>query len=237
MKLNIFTTTRKDGLFTKEKKYYPNLTKEEIDKLYDNKVNKLFRNNNINNYYIMNNKNDKIGKKTITNNNKSSKDYIYILKEDNINTPVLVETDDDPVIVGYAKDENDKTTVAIGLGTIENLNNDLIRNMTEALMMETNAATFEMTFYIGPCPTKENYIIDKSTELNEKVFKKSIEDINNEIHLDIRYTIFNELYLEIVDPNNIYFDSTDTVSTDKYYSKLGNKAGKHATCILFTKED
>lgn len=239
MKLNIFTSTRLDGIFTKEKKYYPNLTKEEIDKLYDNKVNKLFKKNNIDikNYYIMNNKNNKIGKKTITSSNKNTKDYIYTLKEDSINTPIIVETDDDPVIVGYAKDENNKTTVAVGLGTIENINNDLIRNMTEALMLETNAATFEMTFYIGPCPSKEKYIIDKKMELNEKIFKKSIEEINNQIHLDIRYTIFNELYLEIVDPNNIYFDSTDTVEADKYYSKIGNKVGKHATCIVFTEEE
>ena len=147
-----------------------------------------------------------------------------------------METSDEPIIVAYATDDDDKQIAVIGKASIENLNNDLIHDMTEILMKESNKATFEMKFYIGPCPSKENYIIDENLELDEKVFKKAVEKIDNKIHLDLRYAIFNQLYLEIVAPEEIYFDSNDTVEDKKYYSDLANKVGRHISCVVFTEE-
>lgn len=239
MKLSIFTSTTKDGIMSKDKKYFPKLNKEEIDSIYKVNIDRFLSKYNLSyeKAIIMNESNKKKSSHTITENNKNYKDRILILKESTKNIPVLVETDDEPIIVAYAEDDDNKQIAVIAKASIENLNNDLIHDMTEILMKESNKATFEMKFYIGPCPSKENFIIDKDLELNDRIFKKAVEKIDNKIHLDLRYAIFNELYMEIVAPEEIYFDSNDTVENSKYFSKLGNKQGKHVTCVVFTDEE
>lgn len=239
MKLNIFTSTINDGIMSNEKKYYPNLSKEEATLLGDLNIKRFLSKYNLDdeNKVILNDSGNKISKEVVTFDKKNPKSKIIMLKESTPLLPVLVQTDDDPVIVASAKNEKEETVVVIAKATLENLKNDLIHEMTEALMKETNAATFEMTFYIGPCPSKENYIISDKSKVEAKIFEKAKEEINGKLHLDLRYAIFNELYLEIVDPNNIYFDSTDTVISPKYFSHLGKKPGKHMTCVVFTKEE
>ena len=110
----------------------------------------------------------------------------------------------------------------------------IFKDYYKILGLDSNKATFEMKFYIGPCPSKENYIIDENLELEEKIFKKAVEKVNNKIHLDLRYAIFNQLYLEIVAPEEIYFDSNDTVENNKYFSTIGKRIGKHISCVVFT---
>lgn len=238
MKLNIFTSTIYDGVMSKRKEFYKNLNKEEIDTIYNINVSKFLSKYNLSseNIVVMNEKNISKASHTVTEKHKGYKDWILLLKENIKKLPILVESNDDPVLVGYAQDESGATTVAISIATIDNLNNNLINEMTEVLMKETDAPTFEMKFYIGPCPSKENYIVDKK-KLTHKMFKKAVEEKDEKAYLDIRYAIFNELYLEIVDPNNIYFDSNDTVTSDKYYSKIGNKKGMQVTCVVFTDEE
>lgn len=239
MKLNIFTSTIKDGIMSNNKKYFPKLTKEEIEIVYNLNIKRFLEGYNLNleDAVKLNDKSNKITSRVVSKENKNYKDKILLLKETTPNIPIIVETDDDPVIVATAKNEEGITMAAISKATLENLSNNLIHEMTEALMKETNAATFEMTFYIGPCPSKENYIVDDKSKVEAKIFEKALEENNNKLYLDLRYAIFNELYLEIVDPSNIYFDSTDTVSSSKYFSKLGEKSGKQVTCIVFTKEE
>ncbi len=238
MKLNIFHSVITDGIMSKDKKYFKDISKDDIEAMYYLKTKRFLQKYNLSNddMIVMNSKNKKIATRVVTRNQKDYKEAVLMLKETTNNLPILVETDDDPVIVASAEDENNKKVAVIGLATIENLKNGLIHEMTESLMKETDKATFEMTFYIGPCPNKENYIVNKE-EVNHKIFEKAIETKKNNTYLDIRYAIFNELYLEIVDPNNIYFDSTDTVTSDKYFSKLGKKEGKHVSCIVFTEEE
>lgn len=239
MKLSIFTSTTKDGVMTKDRKYFPKLNKEEIETVYNINVKNFLSKYNlsIENAIVMDNSNTKKSSHTITADNKKYKDRILVLKECTKNTPVLVECDDEPIIVAYAEDDDNKQIAVIGKATIENLNNDLIHDMTEILMKESNKATFEMKFYIGPCPSKESFIIDENLELDERIFKKAVEKINGKIHLDLRYAIFNELYMEIVAPEEIYFDSNDTVTNTNYYSKLANRNGKHISCVVFTEEE
>lgn len=239
MKLNIFTSTIKDGIMSNNKKYFPNLSKEEVKIIYNLNVKRFLEKYNlrIEDMIKLNDKGNKVTSRVVTDNNKIYKDKILLLKENTTNIPIIVETDDDPVIVATAKNEKNETIAAISKASIENLSNNLIHEMTEILMKETDAATFEMTFYIGPCPSKENYLIQDKSKVNTKFFEKALEEKNKKLYLDLRYAIFNELYLEIVDPNNIYFDSTNTVSSSKYFSEIGNKPGKHLTCIVFKEEN
>ena len=239
MKLNIFTSNVKDGIISKDKKYFPNLTKEEVELLYEVNVRKFLSKYNLDyeKATILNEKNNRMTSHVVTEDNKKLKDKILILKEQTKNIPILVETDDDPVIVGSATDDEDKKIAVIGKASIENLNENLIHEMIEALIKETGRAPFETTFYIGPCPSKENYLIKDKTILKHPLFNSALEKKGRKTYLDIRYAIFNELYLEIVDPNSIYFDSTDTASSSKYYSKIGDKPGRQVTCVVFTDEE
>lgn len=238
MKLNIFHSTITDGIMSKDKKYFKTVTKDDIEAMYYLKTKRFLQKYNLSNedMVVLSKKNKKIATRVVTANQKDYKEAVLMLKESTANLPVLVETDDDPVIVASAEDENNKKVAVIALATIGNLKNGIIHEMTEALMKETDKATFEMTFYIGPCPAKENYVVDKDL-VSDKIFEKAIETKKNNTYLDIRYAIFNELYLEIVDPNNIYFDSTDTVTSEKYFSKIGNKQGQHVACVVFTDEE
>ena len=95
-----------------------------------------------------------------------------------------------------------------------------------------------MTFYIGACPSKEKFIVkDANILTNNQIWKDAITKKQKKVYIDIRFAIFNTLIKEIVDPNFIYFDSTDTTEDNKYFSDLGNKSGKNLVCVVYTNDE
>ena len=117
-----------------------------------------------------------------------------------------------------------------------NLNDDLLTLMVDTLMKETDAPPFEMTFYIGACPSQDNFILDSVDELTSPIWKDTYKKKKKKYYLDIRYAIFNQLIKEIVDPNFIYFDSNDTTESD-YFSDFTDKKGRHLECVVYTDEE
>ena len=91
-----------------------------------------------------------------------------------------------------------------------------------------------MTFYIGACPSQKYYEISKDDKDNT-LFKGAIITKKKKYYLDLRLVIFNILQSEIVDPNMMYFDSTDTVESNEYFSKYNTK-GKTIICIKYIDE-
>ena len=231
MRLNIFRSTTKDGMISEEKEYFPNLTKEEIKMLYQEKLKKVLKKYDISAEKAVFYKNTgEIKAKTITNKQKEYKEKILLLKEKEI--PVIVETDDYPIIVGSVTGE--KELAAIGLGTIENINQNIIHEMIEVLMKKTGKAPFEMIFYIGPCPNKDNLIKNNQMNLsNKRIWEKAII---NEKYIDLRFAIMNLLFLEIVDPNNVYFDSKNPVEDKNFYSSIANRKGKNINVVIYTND-
>lgn len=235
MKLSVLRTTIKDGNFTKEKKYYPNLKKEEINLLYETNINRFFQKAglDIKNYVVMSSKNNLLKSKNITESTKIVKEKILILKSLRPNVAILVETADDPVIVASANN-----TCAVALGTIENINNNILHEMIEALIKETNAAPFEMTFYITSCPSKDTYILPSLEQLTDSyIWKDTYIKKRGKYYLDIRYAIYNQLLYEIVDPNYIYFDSKDSTINQNYYSAIASRPGTNLVCVVYTNEE
>ena len=47
MKLNVFISSQKDGIMSKEKRFFPNLTKEERELLYETTLTRFFERKNI----------------------------------------------------------------------------------------------------------------------------------------------------------------------------------------------
>lgn len=239
MKLNVFVSSQKDGIMSKDKKFFPNLSTEERSLLYETTLTRFFERRNINyeNVIVLPEKNNVIKSRSVTATTKKVKEAILILKDMTKDLCVAVETNDYPVIIATANKEDGHSVSAIALGTIENLNNDLLHEIIESLIKETNAAPFEMTFYIGACPSKEKLIVDPKLLTNSYIWKDTITKNKKNHYLDIRYAIFNTLIKEIVDPNNIYFDSTDTTEDDKYFSNIGEKPGKNLVCVVYTDEE
>lgn len=239
MKLNVFVSSQKDGIMSKNKQFFPNQTTEERELLYKTTLTRFFERKNIkyDNVFVLSAKNNVIKSRSITSINKSSKEAIYILKDTNKDKCIAVETSDYPVIIGTANTSEGNSVSAVALGTIENINNNLLHEIIESLLKETDAAPFEMTFYIGACPSKEKLIVDPNLLTNSYIWKDAIEKKKKKHYLDLRYAIFNTLIKEIVDPNNIYFDSTDTTEDEKYFSDIGNKPGKNLICAVYTDEE
>lgn len=239
MKLNVFVSSQKDGIMSRDKKFFPNLSSEERELLYETTLTRFFAKRNIKyeNVVVLPEKNTEIKSRTATSTTKKVKEAILILKDTTKDLCIAAETNDYPVIIASSKNEKNQSVAAIALGTIENLNNDLLHEMIESLIKETNAAPFEMTFYIGACPSKEKLLVDQALLTNSYIWKGTVTKKKKNYYLDIRYAIFNTLIKEIVDPNNIYFDSTDTTEDDKYFSNLGNKPGKNLVCAVYTDEE
>ena len=84
---------------------------------------------------------------------------------------------------------------------------------------------------------KEKLEVDPNILTNSYIWKDTVTKKKRKHYLDIRYAIFNTLIKEIVDPNNIYFDSTDTIEDEKYFSNLGEKPGKNLVCAVYTDEE
>ena len=240
MKLNIFASTTKDGIMSKDKKFFEKLTTKERELLYETTLKRFFESKGINykEVIIMSENNNKITSRVVTKATIKTKEAILLLKETTPNLTVAVETTDYPIIVASAKGENGKNVCAIALGTIENINNGILHEIIESLIKETNAAPFEMTFYIGACPSQANFLLEDSSILtNNLIWKDTTIKKRKKTYLDLRYAIFNTLISEIVDPNYIYFDSTDTKEDSKYFSNFGEKPGKNLICVVYTNEE
>lgn len=238
MKLNIFASTIEDGIMSTSKDYFPNLKKEERELLYKNTIEKYYKKYNIDskNVFIIPEKANQMKARTITETTKVIKEKILLLKSTTQNLAVAVETIDEPIIVATVNLDDDKSVSAVAQGSIENLNDGLLYEMVEALMKETDAPPFEMTFYIGACPTKEEYVLDSIEHLTSPIWKDAIEKKKNKYYLDIKYAIFNQLIAQIVDPNYIYFDTTSTVTDNKYFSNYKEKQGKNIITVVYTNE-
>lgn len=238
MKLNVFVSSQRDGIMSKDKKYFPNLSTEERELLYETTLTKFFERRNIKyeDVIVLTDKNNKVKSRSVSSVTQKSKESILILKDNNSKC-VAVETNDYPVIIATANTEEGQSVSAIALGTIENINNDLLHEIIESLLKETNAAPFEMTFYVGACPSKEKLTVDPNLLTNSYIWNNTITKNKKKTYVDLRFAIFNALVKEIVDPNNIYFDSTDTTEDEKYFSEIGEKPGKNLVCVVYTDEE
>ena len=234
-KLKIITTRTKDGNFDKNKESFPNLTEEEIELLYNSNLEKLDINRK--NTVIINENNQEEGylilkkgkKKTETNKEA------VVIKDSLTDFFVLAETNDYPVIIGTVKKDDEETAI-IALATLNNLKNEILDKMVGYLIHATGCAPFDINFYISACPNKEDLVITDKNLLKARIFKGAIEKKNGQNYLDIRLAIFNDLYNQIVNPECIYFDSTNTVENKDYYSNIGNRPGKNLIGIVFQED-
>lgn len=240
MKLQILTSTVKDGIMSANRIYFPTLTKEERTLLYDNTVNRFAQKIGLSkeNLIVVEDSGEKT---TVGRANKTKlkmKNKIVLLKSTLKDFIVAVPTTDDPVLIANVPINDKESITAIAKITIDNLNNNILHEIIEVLIKETNKAPFEMTFYISACPFKENLKLNSEENiLSNPIFKKAITKNKNQYYFDIRYAIFDQLVAEIVDPNYIYFSEIDTVTDKNFFSDIGKKSGKQLVCVVYQDEE
>lgn len=240
MKLQILTSTVKDGIMSDKRIYFPTLTKEDRAMLYENTLNRFAQKIGLTkeNIVIIEDTADKITVGKAVKNKQKMKTKITLLKSTTNNLVVAIPTEDDPVIIASAKVNEQESVAAIAKVTLENLNKNILHEIIEALMKETDKAPFEMTFYISSCPTQEEYCVDKENPiLKNDSFKSAVKKIKNNYYFDIKYAIFNQLVSEIVDPNYIYFSEISSVTDTRYFSKIGNRPGQNLVCMVYQDEE
>ena len=117
MKLKVFVSSTKDGIMSKEKKYFPKLTEEERTILYENTLCRFFKKRNLDfkDLIIITEKNNLNASRIATKNNKKIKEMVVILKESTPNLTVAVETTDSPIIIASAKNREGQNVCAISL--------------------------------------------------------------------------------------------------------------------------
>lgn len=237
-KLNIITSFTKDGIMSNDRKYFKNLTKTERDLLYNKTLERFLQKINIstNKCIILNKDNNEYGYKLIGKNKKlNTKKEVIVMKSTTPNFFVGAETVDEPVIIASVT-KNRETVCAIGLGSLENLKNELLDKMVGYLINESGCTPFEITFYISATLKPENVIIKDKEFINSRVLKEGITKENDGYHLDIKLAIFKDLYNQLVDPKLIYFSSDNPITDNRYFTNVGNRAGKNIIGVFFQDE-
>lgn len=237
-KLNIIKSTTKDGIMSIDKDFFPNLTIEERNLLYESTIERFLNKLNIKdkNFTIINEKNTEYGYKLIGKSPKNTtlKETV-VIKSTTKNYFVGVETADDPIIIATVN-KDDQEVCAISLGSVENIHNELLDKIVGYLINETGCTPFDISFYISACPNKENLIITDETLINSRVLKQGITKEKDGYHLDLRFAIVKDLDNQLVDPNKILLDPTNTIDDLNHYSKLAKRNGKHLIGVMFTDE-
>lgn len=240
MKLQIITSTIKDGIMSADRTYFPTLSKEDRTLLYENTITRFTHKIGVSkeNLIVVEDSGEKITVGRASKNKLKMNNKIVLLKSTLKDFIIAVPTADDPVLIASAPINDKESISAIAKITIDNLNNNILHEIIEILIKETNKAPFEMTFYISACPFKENLKLNSEEKiLSNPIFKKAITKNKKQYYFDIRYAIFDQLVAEIVDPNYIYFSEIDTVTDKNCFSTIGKKAGKQLVCVVYQDEE
>ena len=194
-KLNIINSDVKDGIISKDKTYFPNLSEEDINNLYNYNLEKYLKKLNLtlDNAIIINDSNVEEGYLILKSGKikTSTSKEVVIMRSSLKNFYIGVETSDFPVIIGTVKKDNE-IICGICLANLINLDNEILDKLVGYLIMETNCAPYDINFYISKTVGKDKLLIDKKY-INSRVLKDFINKEKNGYYLDIRLAIFNEL--------------------------------------------
>src|SRR5574344_628569 len=110
-KLNIINSDVKDGIISKDKTYFPNLSEEDINNLYNYNLEKYLKKLNLtlDNAIIINDSNVEEGYLILKSGKikTSTSKEVVIMRNSLKNFYIGVETSDFPVIIGTVKKDNE----------------------------------------------------------------------------------------------------------------------------------
>lgn len=205
----IFEGNQKDGIFSRNKKFYPdNYTEKEIEEEIKKSRIKLGNKHNFSGFKMfqveqkMEDNSDYEDDKAviIDDNYMTKKDYFTEI----IPADILIITNkypkialshrmaDCPVLIA---EDRKKGVTAIAHCGIYHINRGLPNALIKSLINHFNSNPEDIYLYIGSHIKKDSYIYDtypkKAT--NKEIWKNAIEEYNNKYKIDLEKAIINQL--------------------------------------------
>lgn len=239
-KIRIFECGKREGIFSRNKKFYPDyLTENEINMQFIEVKKRAASNFNFDYKKIFQAKQKKEnnkeaypdGKYIIINEDYMKKnDYweeiieadILILEEKNKGIVIGNQMADCPIVI--AEDRNKGVTALAHCGA-HYINRLLPQDIIKALQKEYNSNKDDIYVYIGSSAKKETYIYDKypNWATNEELWKNNIINQNNNFYIDMNGAIKKQLHEMGIE--NIEESPINTMTDDRYYSHAASSKG------------
>lgn len=238
--IEIFETGIKDGIMSKNKKFYKeNLTQEEINKIFLETRLKFAKKYNLNGLHIfqalqktpLNKLNYPDGKYiVISEENMTKDDYwseelpadILIISNKYKNIIVGNQMSDCPILI--AEDRRLGVTALAHCGA-SYINRNLPIQTIMALENEYHSNLNDIYVYIGSCIKTESYVYDSypSWATNKEVWKDCIKKEQSIYKIDLVKTIKKQL--KSIGISHIKVSKIDTFKDKNYYSHLAEYNG------------
>lgn len=238
--IEIFETGIKDGIMSKNKKFYKeNLTQEEINKIFLETRLKFAKKYNLNGLHIfqalqktpLNKLNYPDGKYiVISEENMTKEDYwseelpadILIISNKYKNIIVGNQMSDCPILI--AEDRKLGVTALAHCGA-SYINRNLPIQTIMALENEYHSNLNDIYVYIGSCIKTESYIYDSypSWATNKEVWKDCIKKEQSIYKIDLVKAIKKQL--KSIGISHIKVSKIDTFKDKNYYSHLAEYNG------------
>lgn len=238
--IEIFETGIKDGIMSKNKKFYKeNLTQEEINKIFLETRLKFAKKYNLNGLHIfqalqktpLNKLNYPDGKYiVISEENMAKEDYwseelpadILIISNKYKNIIVGNQMSDCPILI--AEDRKLGVTALAHCGA-SYINRNLPIQTIMALENEYHSNLNDIYVYIGSCIKTESYIYDSypSWATNKEVWKDCIKKEQSIYKIDLVKAIKKQL--KSIGISHIKVSKIDTFKDKNYYSHLAEYNG------------
>ncbi len=232
-KIKIFETGIKNGIMSRNKKFYPeNITIEEINKIF------LETRLNIGKEYGFDGKKMFQALQKTENNNIEYEDGKYhVINKDDVNNDdlwfveipadILIISKEFPnIVVGNQMADCPVLIVEdrhLGVTALSHcgapyINRELPKQTVEALIKEYNSNMEDLYIYVGSNAKKEHFIYDRYPKwaTNKNVWNNAIIEKNNEFYIDMEQAIKNQL--SDFNIKNITFSEHDTITDNIHYS-------------------
>ncbi len=239
-KIKIFETGTKEGIMSRNKKFYPDdLTEEEIKKIFLETRIKLGKEYDFDGKKIFqalqktetNNIEYEDGKYHVINNKDIDNDDLWYVE---IPADILIITKEYPkIVVGNQMADCPVIIVEdrrLGVTALSHcgapyINRGLPKQTVESLIKEYNSNIEDLYIYVGSCAKKENFIYDRYPKwaTNKEIWDNAIIEKNNEYYIDMEQAINNQL--KDLNIKNITFSKHDTITDNIHYSHSASFKG------------
>ena len=239
-RIRIFECGKAEGVFSRNKKFYPdNLKKSEIKKQFNEVKKRAGEHFNIDDKKIIQAtqkyKNCDFdypdGKYVILNEDYMKKDDFW---EERIETDILIleekykgvvvgnQMADCPIVIAEDRKKGVTALAHCGASYIDRL---LPQDIIKALQKEYNSNLEDIYVYIGSCAKKETYIYDKYPywAVNKELWEDNLLKEENNYHIDLNGAIKKQL--KEIGIINIEESPINTMIDDKYYSHAESSKG------------
>lgn len=233
-KLIIFETNNKDGIMSKNKRFYPmSYTERKIERVFQETRIKVGKKYNFDGLKILQPAQKDV-EQNITYPTGTYKriDSSYLTQKDLWNEKIpadilIIDSNYPNIVIGHRMadcpviiaEDRKKHIVAVSHCGALQINRKVPMYTIKALEKEAKSNLSDIFVYVGSCIKKESYVYDcyPIWATNDSVWKNCIEKKNNLYYIDLITAIIKQLNIP---KENIIVSPIDTYKDPNYYSHL-----------------